>query len=195
MNCQLLPLGAATLCILHTTYPAMHYAVLLLLQARVGHRELRDLCGLMAGQMGRFQTVLGYARRNAEDLEEKVQAAEEELRTLKTAAEGRGRHAAEAEKARAGSQSDRATLAAQLSAARRAAAGVAEAADAAGIELRLAGREAEERQEVCKRLRANASAAMAAKQAIQLALLSRNEEMCGLFEQSAAVQEEVAAGG
>lgn len=45
------------------------------LQVKSAHADLRDLCSLMSGQMGRFRTLLEYARRGAQDLGDKVAAA------------------------------------------------------------------------------------------------------------------------
>lgn len=42
------------------------------LQVRAAHRDLRDLAARMSGQMGRFGTLLAYAQRGKEDLQDKV---------------------------------------------------------------------------------------------------------------------------
>ena len=113
----------------------------------------------------------------------------------KKKAEGKAGEVRGEERARARSQADRAALAAALAAARRQAAAAAEAADMAGIERELVGRGAQEGREACGRLRAAAATALAGKQAAQRALLERSEEMCALYERSAALQQELDAGG
>lgn len=41
-------------------------------QVRAAHRDLRDLCSLMGGQMGRFRSLLEYAGKSAGDLRDRV---------------------------------------------------------------------------------------------------------------------------
>ena len=43
-----------------------------LAQVRAAHHDLRDLCSLMGGQMGRFRSLLEYAGKSAEDLKDRV---------------------------------------------------------------------------------------------------------------------------
>ena len=66
-----------------------------------------------------------------------VRAAEEELASLKQAADARASEARGAERARSAAQADKALLAAQLATQRRKAAVAAEAADTAAIEQGL----------------------------------------------------------
>lgn len=99
-----------------------------------------------------------------------------------------------AERARARVQADKIMLAAQLAAQRRQAAVVAEAADTGSIEQRLAARGAEDVQEMVERLHAGKAAVLAAKAAAQHVLLERDEELCGLYERSATLQQEMDAG-
>lgn len=152
---------------------------------------MRELCGLMSGQMGRFKGLLEYARRGAEDLADRVAAAEEELTQLKRRADGAAHDVRREERSRAASQADKALLAGQLAAARCKAAAVAEAADGVGIEHALLARGAAEAGEGMDQLAARKAAAVAARAASQAALLERNEEMVGLFERSAALQREL----
>ena len=163
-------------------------------QVRAAQRDLRDLCGLMSGQMARFRTLLESARNSAENLGGNLQLAEGQLTELKRAADSKGQEARAAERAGARAQADKATLAAQLAAQRRAAAGVAEAADTLAIERGLVARGAEEAREACTRLEAGRAAAVAAKQAAQAGLLERDEELCGLYERSATLQKEMDEG-
>ncbi|KAL4436789.1 hypothetical protein ABPG75_003928 [Micractinium tetrahymenae] len=160
-------------------------------EVKSGHADLRDLCSLMSGQMGRFKGLLEYARKGADDLADRVAAAEEELAQVKRRADSRAHDVRQEERTRAASQADKALLAGQLAAARRRAAAVAEAADGVEIEHALLGRGAAEAGEGMDQLAARRAAAQAAKAASQVALLERNEEMVGLFERSAALQQEL----
>lgn len=164
-------------------------------QVKAGHAELRELCGLMSGQMGRFKGLLEYARRGAEDLTDRVAAAEEELAQLRHRADGRAEDVRRGALARAAAHADKALLAGQLAAARCAASAAAEAADGVGIEHALLARGAAESGQGMEALAARRAAALAAKAATQAALLERNEEMVGLFERSAALQRELDSGG
>lgn len=46
--------------------------IVLWLQVRAAHRDLRDLCSLMGGQIWRFRSLLEYAGKSAEDLRDRV---------------------------------------------------------------------------------------------------------------------------
>lgn len=161
------------------------------MQVKSAHSDLRDLCSLMSSQMGRFKTLLEYARKGAEDLQDKVQAAEEELSQLKERADSKGREVRVTERSRAAAQAEKGLLAGRLAAVRRGAAEVAETADGVEIERQLVARAAEEADEGGEQLAARLAAAMAAKVSAQATLLERNEEMVGLFERSAALQREL----
>lgn len=131
------------------------------------------------------------ARRGAEDLAERVAAAEEELSRVRRRADSAAQEVRREGRARAASQADRDLLAGQLAAARCKAAAVSEAADGVGIEHALLARAAAEAGEGRDQLTARRAAALAAKAASQAALLDRSEEMVGLFERSAALQREL----
>ncbi|PRW58036.1 coiled-coil domain-containing 146-like [Chlorella sorokiniana] len=163
-------------------------------EVRGAHRDLRDLCSLMGGQMGRFRSLLEYAGRSAEDLRDRLRAAEEELASLKQAADARASEARGAERTRAAAQADKALLAAQLATQRRKAAAAAEVVDTAAIERGLLQRGAEEAQEAVTRLAASKASAAGAKASAQAGLLERDEELCGLYERSAALQQDIVTG-
>lgn len=97
-----------------------------------------------------------------------VRAAEEELTSVKQAADARASEGRGAERARAAAQADKALLAAQLATQRRKAAAAAEAADTAAIERGLLQRGAEEAQEAVQRLAASKAGAAAAKASAQV---------------------------
>lgn len=102
-----------------------------------------------------------------------VRAAEEELTSLKQAADARASEARGAEQARAAAQADKALLAAQVAAQRRKVAAAVEAADTAAIERGLLQRGAEDAQEAVQRLSASKAGAAGAKASAQVGRVER----------------------
>lgn len=163
-------------------------------EAGAARAELHGLCELMAQQAGRFQGLLAAARRRAADLGGAVAGAEAQLGQLEAAAGGRARELKAVQRERVRAEAARVLAANKLAGERRARLAAAEVADDAALERGRLARAAEEAAGGAAALAASLEAAGRAKEVAQGALLERDDELCALYERSAALESLLAEG-